>query len=350
MVKIKLKITFAALQKIFLFIGILFIGFLIHQIGLSTLWHHISRFGFWFAPIILLASLWHLSHAFAWYLIQKRFFATPSPFTFFRYKLIGEGVNMITPTGNIGGDTVRALLIRRMVPLREGVPVVVVDKTVDYIGRMVFIAGGLGISLFFVKIPRSFLWASLICLTIIVLGLVFLVFLQVRGFFKALLKISRFIPLLGKYLEKKRDSLNALDANLNMMYKKGRWRIALALIFHLCGRILGVIEIVVILRVLGLPLDFIDALFIATVTNIANSLFFLIPGQWGVLEGVSLLLVKTLGFSPALGLSLGIIRRIRRIFFLLLGMIFFSLEKRGKLHSRGADEMGSQGSGIEAGR
>ena len=53
----------------------------------------------------------------------------------------------------------------------------------------------------------------------------------------------------------------------------------------------------------------------------------MVPGHWGVQEGAYVLVMRTMGLSGTAGLSLAIIRRIRRLFLLGLGLLLLHLEK-----------------------
>jgi uncharacterized membrane protein YbhN (UPF0104 family) len=85
---------------------------------------------------------------------------------------------------------------------------------------------------------------------------------------------------------------------------------------------LGVAETFVILRALGVHADFEVAFLLTALTVIINSLFFFMPSNIGVLEGGQVFLFVTLGLHPALGLSLGIVKRMRKVFWIATGWLF----------------------------
>jgi len=55
------------------------------------------------------------------------------------------------------------------------------------------------------------------------------------------------------------------------------------------------------------------------------------PSNIGVLEGGQVFLMTTLGINPAIGLSLGITKRMRKTFWLVVGWIFLSRLSREAL-------------------
>ena len=51
----------------------------------------------------------------------------------YRIKIISDALNLILPSASLSGDAVRAFLIKKDVPLHEGIPGVLFDKTVSRI-------------------------------------------------------------------------------------------------------------------------------------------------------------------------------------------------------------------------
>ncbi len=322
------KLKKLPVKNIFFFIGIGFFFYLIHSLGWNTLADQLLKIKYHFIPILLIALGWHMSHTFAWGIILHGFGHKTSFYNIFRLKIISEAVNMVAPAANIGGDSVRAFMMKSEIPLDQGIPGVMIDKTIDYIARMLFITAGLVITIYFIEIPDSWITASTMCLIVIFISNTILVSIQIKGLSGALMKISRIIPPLNRYLAGKQSKLSSVDSNVKDYYLNKKGRIAFATLFHITGRILGVFEIYYILNILDIPVDFLGAFFIASIANIVQSIFFLIPGQWGVSESVQGMLLDILGFTASAGISLGIIRRIRRIFYMGLGMIFLKIAKQ----------------------
>ena len=315
-------------------IGFIFFFYLIYRIGIDTLIFNISFFGFWFIPIFFLGGIWILCQAKAWNIIQNQFFRRASIFFFFRLRIIGDALNNVLPSANLGGDAARAYLIRNNIPLNEGIAGVFVDKTIEFIGGMLFTATGLLVSFLFSYIPESLILPGLICMGITFLGITTLIILQLNGLYKILLKITSFIPSIQRFLKNREPQFRSLDNNLKMLYTQALGKMVLALAFHFFARILGAVEVLLILRVLGIQTNFIEALFISAMVTIINTIFFLMPGQWGITEGAFVVVLKSLGYPAGIGLSIGIIRRIRKLFFVGIGLFFLNLGKGIKLSNR----------------
>ncbi len=186
---------------------------------------------------------------------------------------------------------------------------------------------GLILAFVFGQVPQPFLMPGILCVSITLLGIALLLAIQFKGINRILLAVTRLFPAWHKVIRARKETLQELDANLHSLYTQAGARLMLAGLLHFLGRIMGAFEVWLILWVLNIPLGFVDALFIAAMVTVVNTIFFLMPGQWGVTEGAHAVLLQGLGFHPGVGLSIGIIRRLRRMVFVLIGLIFFHLEK-----------------------
>jgi hypothetical protein len=156
-----------------------------------------------------------------------------------------------------------------------------------------------------------------------------LIFFSVSGFYGIVLRISGVIPKVRRWVLNREEQAKALDGNLRLLYARANLKTAAALGLHILARLTGVVEIWLILKVLGVPADYVQAWFIASVVVISNTIFFILPGQWGITESAGMLVLKSLGHPAAIGLTLSVIRRIRKLAFVCLALVFFMSEKKG---------------------
>jgi len=317
-----------AIKTVLSVCGLLFFFYLIQRLGWGTIIGNIGRFGAWFAVICLLGAAWVLCQSLAWTMIQNSLSQKVSLLFIIRIRLICDALNLLLPSASLGGDAARAYLLKKKVHLKEGLAGVLMDKTFEFIGGLLFMTVGLVISFLSVRLPRALLVPGILCLVITFVVISALVVLQLKGFTSMLLKITRFIPRLQQLVRSKENEFRTLDANLKKLYAKANWKIPAAIALQFTARMTGAVETLIILRALGAPVQFSEAIYISAVVTIVNTIFFLLPGQWGVMEGAHVLLVKSLHYRSALGLSLGIIRRIRKMVFVAAGLILFTIEKR----------------------
>jgi glycosyltransferase 2 family protein len=311
--------------------GLLLFVYLILRTGVGPLLENLSRFGIWFPAILAVGASWLFFQACAWSIIQNAYFRKVPFGRLLCVRVIGDALNILLPSASLGGDAARAYMIKDQTPLKEGIAGVLFDKTIEFIASTVFLAASLLLGSLFIKMPEGLLAPTILCLIVTTAGLFFLVFFSARGFYDILLRISGILPGIKRWVIHREDKIKALEGNLRLLYRKGNLKslkLAAALGFHFLARVAGAVEVLIILRVLGARVDFIQAFFIFTVVVITNTIFFLLPGQWGITESASILVLQSLGYPAALGLSLSVIRRIRKLAFVALALILFVVEKK----------------------
>ena len=108
---------------------------------------------------------------------------------------------------------------------------------------------------------------------------------------------------------------------------------AKALGYHFIGRILGVVEISIIFTYLtGQPYPLLS-LMLATLTSALNFVFAFIPGALGILESFYAGFFYFYGQKPSLGVAMQLIRRLRALFWICVGVILLNREKRVRAES-----------------
>jgi uncharacterized protein (TIRG00374 family) len=309
-------------------VGVLLFFYLVRRIGFKTLGANLSRFGPWFLLTCLLGAVYFLLQAWAWWLIQKGFFRRVPLRLLFRIKIISAAINLMLPSASLGGDAMRAFMIKKNVPLKEGIPSVLFDKTVEFIASTFFLICGFFLGLFTLRLPKTLTIPLIVSLGITATGTLLLILAQKIGVKRILMRLGALIPGGRGWIEKRESHLEALDQNLRLLYTRSNRKAILPFVLHVLGRLLGTVEVLIILAVLRAPVNFIQAFFICTVVTVGNSIFFILPGQWGVMESIHILVLQSLGYPAAIGLSLSVIRRIRSLIFVGLGLILFAWGKK----------------------
>jgi 1L-myo-inositol 1-phosphate cytidylyltransferase len=304
--------------------GLLLLAGLVLKVGLAAVLDRLARFGPWFLVIVAISFLWLFLQACAWHIIQSTHFGPVPLRRLFRVKIISDSLNTLIPSANVGGDAARPFLIRGQAPLKESIPGVLADKTVEALAAALFLAAGFLLSLLLLRMPAWMNAAAAVCLGVTALGLAGFVLLQLKGSRWALAKLGRVVPPAARFAAKRRATLDELDANLRLIYRGLSPRTAAAVGLHYASRLLGAVEVFVILRVLGAAATPLQALFTSTYVTLVNTIFFLVPGQFGVMESAHVLALQSLGFGAAMGLSLGVIRRVRKLVTTAVGLALYA--------------------------
>ena len=316
--------------------GLLLLGYLVGTLGLRQILDNILVMRWWFPAVLGLALLWHVTNSIAWGFAFPPDAFRPRLRTLFMAKLAGEAVNQLTPLANIGGEPLKAFLLEQQSPVSRSLAAVVVNKTAQVFTGLLFTLVGLGLVVAHWDLPQALPFsvkAGLGGLGLLISGMTAALYFKHRSLFSSLLAVFRAAGL-GDFADRQMASAVRTDANIDRFYRDHKARFALVMLFHAIGWLLGACETWVILEVLGAGTNFEIAFLITALTVLINSLFFFMPSNIGVLEGGGVFLFITLGLNPALGLSLGIVKRMRKIIWISIGWLFLTYLGRARASVR----------------
>ena len=311
------------LKSALVLVGFALFCYLIFNMGIGTIVAQLSHFGWWFLAICALGASWLFFQTLAWRAMQREQFRDISLIFLFNVKFISDALNTLLPSANLGGETARLYFTSHFLSKKEALAGVMVDKTFEYAAGMPFMILGFIIAWAGNFFPKALILPAILCLVITLAGIVIFMGFQLQGMHSILAKITKFIPPLKRMVEAKEKQIRALEQHLVLLYAAPWQRILTAWSFHFLARVTGVFEVILVMRVLHVPVDFLRAFFITAMVTGVNTVFFLMPGQWGVAEGSHLFILQSMGYSPLIGLSLGIIKRIRKLVFAAIGLLMY---------------------------
>ena len=233
-------------------------------------------------------------------------------------RLAGEAFNLTTPTASMGGEAVKAWLVRPWAPLGEGLPSVIVAKTTITIGQALFVVVGLVAA-----------HAALPSDSLVVRGMEWLLVVQVLavgGFVAvqaggALRGSTRWLQKLGWLSGSRLESVTQVNDELAHFYRREPRRLALSILFHFLAWLIGALEPWLILRWIGLPVSLAEATAIEAFSSGIRFAAFLVPGYLGALEAGHVAIFAALGLGAPAGLSFTLIRRVREAAWTGLGFL-----------------------------
>lgn len=252
----------------------------------------------------------HLFHSEAWYQLAERSTA-PARGHFLHANWIAFGINWLLPSARVGGDVVKAGMLRdRGMPGREAAastvahktlqPVTLVAYTVLAVGCLAYLQGGSRTTAILLAVSLA-----------LAAGLAAFVYLQHRGLSAALARTAeRFLTRAGEGDWTLRG--RALDAALRETWGRRR-RVALAVIHLLGFRVLLTLEVWWIMQLLGHPVSLAEALILDSLAQAVRSGAFMLPAGLGAQEGGFVALGVVLGVPEPVALSASLLRRLREL-------------------------------------
>lgn len=186
----------------------------------------------------------------------------------------------------------------------------------------------LGVILFLVLyLPRMDAWLwSLFGVFIVVCAVVvyFFYYGYKNGMIVKLYSILLHVPLVKRYARRFYDrnigGMHQVDSNIAYLHSQPRAFYG-ALVLEFVGRVVNAFEYFFILRALGIPVGFGDAVLVLAFSSLVGNLLFFFPMQLGAREGSLAAIVGILGFgTPSVGLLASFYTRVREIFWIIIGV------------------------------
>jgi len=237
-------------------------------------------------------------------------------------RIAGEAFNLTTPTASLGGEAIKAWLLRRHVSLDEAVLSVVVAKTTITLAQGLFLLLGVVVA-WMAGLPNSSLLHGMMwLLTLEVLALVGFVVAQMRGLFGP---VQRWLARIGLRLARHTETGARVDRGLVRFYREEPRRLMLSIAFHFVAWLLGVVEAFLALRFLGVPVSLTTATIIEAFGTAVRFATFLVPASVGAQEGGYVVTFVALGLPASTAVAFGLARRAREILWIVVGFVIFAL-------------------------
>jgi phosphatidylglycerophosphate synthase/uncharacterized membrane protein YbhN (UPF0104 family) len=304
-------------------IGVLLLAHLIRRVGPSKLLEGIASVGWGILLVIVLAGLSLLVRTWAWRLMLLDARHKPSLGRMFALRLGSEAAGQVGVLGQVFGDTWRVAGLGAELPLTSRITSVALDRTLYTLSSTIVTIAGIISLAFLLPLPGKFAIYAKVFGFFLVLS-VCLAVIAVRrrwrlisGPAEALGRIGR----LAHWVEDKRDAIQSVEDKLLDFFHHSPAAFRQTLVLQMAGQVAAVSEVYLILWLMGLPVGFSAALAIEGLTKLVNVIGMINPGNAGTFEGGNMLSAKLVGMGGAAGLTLGLIRRVRALFWAAVGAI-----------------------------
>ncbi len=309
------------------FLGAGLLIWIVRKIGLNELFSSFQTLGWRLIVPIILIFPCYLFYTWSWQLFLKRFEHHSIPFgALLKIKIAGEASNTLTPLNFIGGDPIRIWMLSKNFPKAISGASVVVDRTIQSMAIISMIFLGNLAALFKMDLSSGAKKILATTASFLILFIAFLIFHQTRGLSEKIFRLGQRLGL-KTFSEEHLHKIQELDRHVIEFYRRDRRLFFFCYLIHLAGRFVGMTELIVLGYFLDVPIGLWGALFFSAVIPVTNLIGAIVPGTFGVLEGVVSSLFLALHWNPADAIVLQIARRVRALFWILLGSLFILLSK-----------------------
>jgi putative ABC transport system permease protein len=316
--------SFVWLQTLAFILGLALLIFVINRVGVQPLFDALLRIGFGFFVILGLSGLRHYLRTIA---MRAAVPAEHRRITFrqaFAARLGGEAISFLTFTGPLLGEATKVALLRKRVPLTYGVPALVVDNLLYNLSVVFFVLSGAVVMLLRYPLPPSVYLVLLVIAAVAASGILIAAIAAKRRVMLLTWVIDRLgeLRLSPKVILKRRHHIYHLESKVYDFYKHHPGAFFLMIVCNLAAHASSVIEVFVALKLLGFQPQWAQAYIIESLTKVINFAFAFVPGTIGVYEGgTEVILQKGLGFTPAAGLALALVRKAAIVCWTSVGLL-----------------------------
>ena len=312
------------LTFIYLALGIALFTWLLMESNPQVIVDQIVRIGwFGFLLIVFISAIAFFLDTISW---QLTFNTIPVASRWigrlFLIRTIGEAFNTVIPAATMGGEPVKALLLKRRhaISYKESGATLVMAKTINLLALVLFLCIGLLLLIGSDQIPVSMKIIAGTGLAALTTGTV-LFFLVQR------LQISSWIMRrTGQWSVMKKlatviDHIRDIDEHFLNFYTRRRVHLLSSLALSFGNWLTGACEMFVTMWLIGYPVSITDALIIEATAQLVRAGTFFIPASIGAQEGALVVSVQLLTGSSDAGLAAALVRRCRELVWVAAGLL-----------------------------
>jgi uncharacterized protein (TIRG00374 family) len=312
-------------------LGIFLIYWFASRSPLTGIWDQLKSVNVRFVYLIGVTFIAYLMVTLAWKLSFYRYPGHLSTGALFIIRQIGESLAQINPTNVIAGEALKAMLLkRRRIPYKDSIVSLTISRFLVLFSALSLIT--IGIFLFFDRFRFMAGSSSLVAAIGLLFALLVLLLYRLgngKGILslpvKLLAALKRRYPA-SKRLEDSIARMNEVDGELVDFYKTKKTNFILAFLLSFGSWLMGAMEFFVILYLLGLEASFLSCVAIEIGVMVFKALGAFVPGQIGVEEYASKLMLEFVNVPGAgVWITVSILRRARQLFWIGVGFVAFIL-------------------------
>ena len=313
------------LQGVFLVLGLILFVYIILSVGVEQILVSIRLVGFGFFLIIAVSAIRHLLRSIAWLHCIEEDHRQIRLWDLFNVRLAGDAVRLLSFAGPVLGETSKAVLIRKRLPMVHGLSSIIIENLTYTIGVIFVVISGLALFMANFSTKSSVRWMGMIMsvsMLVVLIAGQYLISRRVLAFSKMAKWLARRTDI--NWFRSQAESIEATETRIHDFYKRRGKTFYIVLALDLAANLVNIFEVYLILYFIGVNVTLMISYIIEVMMKVVNILFFFVPGQIGVLEGGNAIVFKALGLAASAGVTLSLIEKIRTIFWGGYGLVIWS--------------------------
>ena len=312
-------------RYIFLAVGIILLVVLFAVFGIKKPVMQIVDFGWKFWICVLIYMFNQLLLTYGWMVLITYPLKARQYFNVLLARIAGDSATTINTAASIAGDALKAVYLKDTVPFEIGLASVVMDRTIHMVGNTLLILAGLFIGFFKLNIPFYILGGVFTLFLLLMILLIYIMKKQKHGIIQYVVSMlpQKFQARIYSS-ETRREKIINLDEEIGYIFKsrKNLNHFWISLSMHTFPvMIAGTVEIYIIMYYAGGSATLLDSMFVYLFGLFIAAIAFFVPLNIGTSEGSYSMVLAFLGYDPVLGLTVGIIRRLRALVWSGAGLV-----------------------------
>jgi len=297
--------------------------YVLQRSGPGAVLDKVRLLGWSFIVLILLSGIRHVLRAVAWSYCVQTERPRPTPLTLLWPRLMGEALDDLTPAGPLLGESAKVVVVSRLMPVQAGASSVVIENLVYALAAILFMLSGVVLALFKLAALHDFRWIG-VALVICFLASTAIVWRIVS---RRILLLGRTLDYLQRvrlrlaFLDRHQQSLRDVEHAIYDFFLTRRRLFLGVLAIEIATNFTGIGEAYLILKVTAAHTSLFAAYLVESASRAAQLAFSFVPLGIGIQEGAAAATLQAFGYAASEGVSLAIIRKIRSVFWVAVGLL-----------------------------
>ena len=314
------------IETLIIVLALGFYAWLLRHFGFSQVVQYVRLVGWGLAATIVLEAVARLANTIGWRITIANCPAQLGLGELFVARIAGEAIDYVTPSAQLGGQFVMALMVRQKLAMAAGLATVAVAALAEAAGQIGFISGALLTALPFEARLHHLFWPIIAGLAT-ALGLAGgFFYIQLKHPFSHLWQAAAKLEIPQLANPEVKEAAAEADELLIEFYARHRVRFALSCCCYLIAWSMGPLEILIYLTLLHQPLNWVTPVLVEALGLLVERVTFLIPGKLSQ-EGGKALILSSLGYPAAIGFAIGLLRRIKELTWVLMGLAGLTIHR-----------------------
>jgi Lysylphosphatidylglycerol synthase TM region len=329
-------------QQIFRFgaalMGVALLVSLIGRTGPARVVDQVRAVGWGLGLVIALGGIAHLTKTLAWRLTFLCDIRDVSFARTFGLRLVSEAIGSFGLPGQVLGETARVYLLGSALPVANSISSVTLDRGLYIVTSALVSVTGILTALFLLPLPGTWrlyalLFASLLAALLVVTATAFR---RRRPLLSRAAQAIGRLPWFKNWLDGKQPVIDSAERNLFSFCQEAPKAFWASLILNLVCHGMAIFEVYLLLHFMGARAGFLGAFVLEALTKLVNAVGAVNPGNFGTYEAGNMILTRLFGIVGTAGLTLGLCRRARSLFWKGIGFLcLIAMSRSAQLTRRG---------------